>query len=214
VALAIDSESQSGASFQTSISAHHALHAVFEGHHGTPAELAGDQGNVGPGDIRFAGTLRNVRHRPADQLDEAIDALRIACPEVPHLADLVGFGGPEKCRGNIARIKKIAPLGSIADNRKGLAGELLPKKDAEYGAIRPCGADPGAVSVEDANGVDRQAVDLVPVEGRLLAHQLRERIRILRVELMVLAGRRIGEPVAGRGGRVDELLHAGGPRCL
>ena len=111
--------------------------------------------------------------------------------------------------GDVGHVEEVARLRAVADHRERLAGELLLEEHAEHRAVGARGARARAVGVEDADRVDRQLVDLVPVERRLLALVLAQRIGILRRDRMVLARRRRGEAVAGRRGRVDELLDAG-----
>ena len=97
------------------------------------------------------------------------------------------LGRRRNAAADIGDVDEVAPLGAVADDRERLAGELLGEKDAEHRAIGAGGARARAVGVEDADGVDRQPVDLAPVERRLLALVLAQRIGILRRERMIFA---------------------------
>src|SRR5262249_36062638 len=163
--------------------------ALLERDERLPVEIAPDLGNVGPGDIRLARAFRYIHHRSTDQLNEPADRLRGAGAEIPDFSALVGFGGQANCLRDIAGVHEIPSMRPLTDNRERPSRELMLEKDSEYRAVRAGGAHAYAVGVEDADRVDRQTVDLVPVERGLLALIFRERIGVLRRDRMVFAGR-------------------------
>src|SRR5262249_12126572 len=148
---------------------HHQANALLERNERLPVEIAPDLCNVGPGDIRLARAFRYIHDRSTDQLDEPADRLRGAGAEIPDFSALVGFGGQAKCLRDIAGVHEIVSLSPITDNRKRLSRELLLEKDSEHRAVRAGGAHAYSIGVEDADRVDRQTVNLVPVERGLLA---------------------------------------------
>ena len=176
-----------------------------------PAEIAADLADVGEGAVGFARTLRDIDDVAAEKLDQPVDRLRIASPEVPHFAGLVGLGRAQEGLGDIRHVEKVARLRTITDDREWLAGELLLQEYAEHRPVGAGRARARAVGVEDPDRIDRKLVDSVPVERRLLALIFAERIGILRDDRMILAGRRRRQPVAGGGRRIDELGDARRP---
>src|SRR3546814_9689869 len=76
----------------------------------------------------------------------------------------------------------------LADNGERLAGQLLLEENAEHRAIGAGGARPGAIGVENADRIDRQPIDGLPVETGLLALVLGEGIGVFGLD------RKIGRP--------------------
>ncbi len=105
-------------------------------------------------------------------------------------------------------LDEVATLGSVADHGEGLACQLLTEEHTEHGAVGARGADARAIGVEDADRIDGEAIDAVPVQRGLLTLKFRQRIGILRHDRMVFSRRRGGKPVAGRRGRIDSLSTA------
>ncbi len=150
----------------------------------------------------------------AQQLDQLVDRLRVAGAQIPGFADLVGLGGRQERLCHVGHEQEVAGLGSVADHGERLAGDLLAQEHAEHRPIGARGPRPRTIGIEDPHRVHRQTVDLMPMERRLLALVLGERIRILRTDRVVLAGRRIRQPVAGRRRGIDQLAQAGVARRL
>src|SRR6266404_7250225 len=184
---------------------HHASHALVERNEGAPPKLLRDQRDVGPSRIGLARALGNIGYRAADEFNETVDCLRISSAEIPDAGRVLGFSGEQEGRSDVACVNEIALLCTVADNGEWRAGELLSQEDAKDCTVGAGRSNPRAIGIEDANRVDRQAVDPVPVKRCLFAHQLRESVRVLRVELMVLAGRHLSQAVARRRRRIDEL---------
>src|SRR2546427_6910969 len=188
--------------------------AFFETHLWAPIELRGDPGNVGPGAVGLAGALRDADLFAAQELHQPVDRLRLAGAEVVHATDPRTFCRREKSVGHVSHVSEIAGLRTVADDSVRPAGQLLAQENAEYRAIGARCPRARAIRVEDPDRVDRQLVDAMPVERRLLAQIFRERVRIARLDRMVFACRYAGQAVAGRGGGIDEFLHPRVPRAL
>src|SRR5712692_7356726 len=187
---------------------HHQLNALLERDERLPVEIAPDLCNVGPGDIRLTGAFRYIHDWSTDQLDEPADRLRGAGAQIPDFPALLGFGGQSKRFRDIAGVYEIPSLGPIADHRERFSGELLLEKDPEHRTVRAGGAHAYAVGIEDADRVDRQTVDPVPMERGLFSLIFRERVGVLRRDRVIFAGRRRGNPVTRGRRRVDEFADA------
>src|SRR5438876_145270 len=71
-------------------------HAFLETHLDRPVEVAADQGDIGPRAVRFARPLRDMDGLAAQELDQAIDRLRLAGAQVPVPAGDAGLGCSEE----------------------------------------------------------------------------------------------------------------------
>src|ERR1700752_5261450 len=65
---------------------------VIKGARRPPAEITADFADIGPGDVRFTGPLGDIDDISADQLDQVVDAVRIAGPKVPYFAGKLALG--------------------------------------------------------------------------------------------------------------------------
>ena len=176
--------------------------------------MAGDLCNICPGHVRLARPPGNIHHRSGQKLYQTIHGLGVPTTEVPHLAALFGLGGPQEGRGHVAGVDEVTALAPVSDHRERPSLHFLLEEDAEHRPIGALRADPGTIRIEDADGVDRQAVDPAPVEHGSFTQILRQGVRILRADWMVLARGNVGQTVAGRRGGIDELLDPGLPRAL
>ena len=85
---------------------------------------------------------------PAEQFDEAIDAVGIAGADIDDFAREIGASGGHESVGDIGHEGEIARLRSIPDDGEGLARKLLREKHAEHRAVSAGRAMARAVDVE------------------------------------------------------------------
>ena len=134
-----------------------------------PVKLQGDPGDVCPSGVRLPRPLRYVGNFTAKQFDQAIHRLRVTGAQVVYPSRMRRFCSSKECLGDIGYVEKITRLRTVANDRIRRASELLTKEYAKYRTIRTRSARARAVRIEDADGVDRQFVNLVPLERSLLA---------------------------------------------
>ena len=110
-------------------------------------------------------------YRPPDlqQIDEPVDALRIAGAEIPDFTGEIAFRGAQKRRGDVGDEKKITALRAVTDHGERFAGKLLLEENAEHRAVSAGGAYARAVGIENADRIRRQPIDAVPMQAAMLA---------------------------------------------
>ena len=124
-----------------------------------PIERPPNLRGIREGAVGLAWALRDTNDIVSpDEFDEAIHALRPAQPDVEDLARDAGLGGPDEGIGHIGHIRKVPRLRPVPDDGERSPGELLREKDAEDRAVRPRGARPRAVDVEEAERDAREPV--------------------------------------------------------
>src|SRR2546427_2108086 len=74
----------------------HTAHAVLEAHDRLPSQPRDDLGNIREGAIGLARPFGHVHDVAAEKLDQPVDRLRIASPDVEALAADRGSGSSEK----------------------------------------------------------------------------------------------------------------------
>ena len=115
----------------------------------------------------------------AQQVGQAIDAVRIRAPDVEHLATDVGSRRGHQRVDHIGHEREIARLCPVADNGQRLVVQLLSEKDAKDGAVGVRCTRARPIDVEQPQRYDRQLVHVRPMQGVLLADVLGQRVRIL-----------------------------------
>src|SRR3989344_5080393 len=174
------------------------LHAFFKSYPLRPAQLRLYLGNVRPCTIGLAGSLGNVHDGSAEQLNQPIDCLGIARPQVVDLPHPIGLGRRVERARDIGDIQKIARLRAISPDSEWLSFQLLLEKNTEHRAVGTRCSRTCTVGVKNADRIYRQAVDMTPVKTGLLPLILRQGIRILWIDSVVLASRNTGKTVARR----------------
>src|SRR5262245_65695817 len=97
--------------------------------------------------VGLAGTLGDMDHGAAEQLDQPVDRLGIARSDIEALAADRRARRRQKRLRDVGHVDEIAALGAVADDGVGLARELLAKEHAEHRAVDPGGAHARAVGI-------------------------------------------------------------------
>src|SRR6266536_2047982 len=147
----------------------HDLHPLLEAHFGLPAEHGYDLADVRKRAVRLPRTLGHIDYLAAEELHKLFDGSRIARAQIEAVAGVLGLRRGEEGLRHVGDVHEIAPLGAVADDGERSARQLLAQEHAEYGPVRPGSSHPRSIGIEDADRVCRKAVDLVPVQERLLA---------------------------------------------
>ena len=107
---------------------------------------------------------------------------------------------------HVRDVHEIASLRPVADDRKGLSGELLRQENAEHRPISAGGPGTGPVSVEDANRIDRESIDPSPMQYRFFPHVFAQRVGILRPDGRLFRRGNFLRQAVARGRRgIDQL---------
>src|SRR2546425_3881000 len=111
--------------------------AALEAHGRLPTECAADLRDVGVRAVGLARALGQAHDvAAAEQLDEAVDALRATGPDVEDLATRVGARREQIGPRHVGDEDEVARLRALADDGERVARQLLAQEHAEDGAVR------------------------------------------------------------------------------
>ena len=177
----------------------HDSDALFDRDPGRPANEALNLGDIGMGDIGLARPLRQRHRLPGTQeFDQPIDRDRLSGAEIECLAGIGAVRDRQQTGDGVCHVGEVAGLGAVADDGEGLPGAELREEHAEYRAIGPTGPGTRAVDIEKAYRDGGKAVELGPVNDKLLAEIFGQRVRVAGICRCCLRRRvGFGDAVAG-----------------
>ena len=89
-----------------------------------------------------------MHRRPAEQLDQAVDAVVIAAADIHGFARERRLGGTQEGPGHVGHVGEVTRLRTVAHDGERLAIEFLCQKHAEHRAIRAGSARTRAIDIE------------------------------------------------------------------